>query len=645
MQKVATAVALCSVAALTLVGAVYWNRSDAILSAESMSTGHSESYRAQQLLHKGLPSKALKIIYQHREQIDSHTPMGRQWLALFINCCQTLHDYSQLAVLHDHFPNAFHRDEEASLGAAHGYILSGDKSGFDSLRKMWQQREGLAARWLAFDVDRLLMDGNHAAAVELLASRSFDGSEDVPRLLKLAILHSSQPEVSWKYLTAAVEKDPADPEVYSYRARFLEAAGHHGEALTECRTALLVAPEDPYYIDQLAEFLVNQKQYAEAIALWKESLQIAPREQALIKILFWARVVAPESQFTPDHYGSFASYLSNMKAGYFWDSNAFAQLPDREQIAASQPAVFWLRLLDALANRREEEAVALLNNQPQDIDLGHESLRKALQRALLFREKGSSGQKSALAALKPSQPPLVDSPELLIALLNNSENSLPEELHPLLASQECFSALFLAAGWREAALQLHAVEPLSREFPDWVALNLTESLKVGRGNVAALSFAAMQPWTPQIAHKVAELLAAVKHSDIALNELKAMSGQRSGKGDSAAWLLALVYIERGHYQAAKAVVEGQPSLRATPRGQEVIARIAALEGDIARAELLYSAIADDSVEAKSFLARKAFTEENWDQARLLTQSLLQIYPDSSLLQENLRKIDLKSVTN
>jgi hypothetical protein len=86
------------------------------------------------------------------------------------------------------------------------------------------------------------------------------------------------------------------------------------------------------------------------------------------------------------------------------------------------------------------------------------------------------------------------------------------------------------------------------------------------------------------------------------------------------------------------VIDGNPQLAKDTAGQEALARIALLEGDEPTADKIYLGIEKTSTEAKSYLARKAFAEKNWERAQELTEDLLKIYPANQVLKDNLQKI-------
>ncbi|MCB1119392.1 MAG: hypothetical protein KDK65_05475, partial [Chlamydiia bacterium] len=99
-----------------------------------------------------------------------------------------------------------------------------------------------------------------------------------------------------------------------------------------------------------------------------------------------------------------------------------------------------------------------------------------------------------------------------------------------------------------------------------------------------------------------------------------------------------ILIDRGAIAEAKNAILVNPKLASDVRGQELFARIAMIEGNHELADRLYANIEEESTEAKSYLARRAFAQKNWTKARQLTEELLQQYPSNVTLRENLEKI-------
>jgi cytochrome c-type biogenesis protein CcmH/NrfG len=73
-------------------------------------------------------------------------------------------------------------------------------------------------------------------------------------------------------------------------------------------------------------------------------------------------------------------------------------------------------------------------------------------------------------------------------------------------------------------------------------------------------------------------------------------------------------------------------------GRELRARLALLSGREQEAKRLYGAIANESTEAKSYLARLAYQNEDWIRAKELTEDLLREHPSSLPLRANLNRI-------
>ena len=76
-------------------------------------------------------------------------------------------------------------------------------------------------------------------------------------------------------------------------------------------------------------------------------------------------------------------------------------------------------------------------------------------------------------------------------------------------------------------------------------------------------------------------------------------------------------------------------------GSELLANIAVRTGQTAEAERIYKTIADRSIPARAFLAKQAFDQHNWTEARRLTSELVQVAPEDLQFRANLAVIDKK----
>jgi hypothetical protein len=163
-------------------------------------------------------------------------------------------------------------------------------------------------------------------------------------------------------------------------------------------------------------------------------------------------------------------------------------------------------------------------------------------------------------------------------------------------------------------------------------------LRYNRGLEAALSFVATRPQTPLLQMLAAEFQLGLGKTNEGFAGLQKLSTLDSEIGVRAAWLVASGAMERKDYGAVRQAVERQPGLKSTPLGQELVARAALSEGKADAAEAIYRNIEKSSVEARAFLARKAYADKNWKVARKYTQELLAIMPDQMELRENMDAI-------
>ena len=199
----------------------------------------------------------------------------------------------------------------------------------------------------------------------------------------------------------------------------------------------------------------------------------------------------------------------------------------------------------------------------------------------------------------------------------------------------------MAAGWNEAAIQLHAVKDFPSTFPSWLAVSFAEALNQNRDAEVALGFASAQKPSSALSLLIAELALANKDKQKAFEVLKGIYTTNDTSGRKAALMLGQFLMEHDNPQDAKKALLAQPALADDAAAKELLARIAVQEGDIEKAAELYSTLETQSSEAKSFLARKAYADKDWTRARKLTEALLLEFPDNPTLQDNLKKIALE----
>lgn len=615
-----------------------------------------ELNQAKKLVEQRQNEAALSIIQKYDKELSARTELGSQWRNLFITIAEQNKNLVPLVVLYQSFPESFRNHETASLLVGNSLAESNDKKGYAQLREQWKNRETQKEKWLLLDADVLLLEGKKNEANQLLQTESFKGKQDVARLIKLALINVyDDPQKAWEYLNEAYIADPTNGTIRSYRGKLLEVSGKKELALSEYLAAVQTEPENPFLKDQLADFYQRHGQFSQALKIWSETLLPPTQDFIWLKALFWNKVIFPISFDWRTHalpngpLKPLIDYILTLKPGQFWDSTTFSTVPFGKTYLDNSQVTFWLQLLQALKENNETYASQLLNNQKFSQDSWDPPLEQALKIILQFRKtKNFSTQEKPAELTNTSDPSNVvitsitnDHP--LFQQLNSlsatgSKEQVPKDLDELLLSPEIFSATFLAAGWLEAGLQLHILSVIPEIFPEWVSYNVAQALRANRGNMEALLFAKRQKLTPSLSLLIGELFIADGDVDAALEQLKSIPKKSNKSSYRAAWLSSLIYIDKGEYDKAKEAIESEPSLAQDTLGKETLAKIALKQNNPEKAELIYFSIKDKSIEAKSYFARKAFQQKNFETARKLTEEMLREHPDELQLRENYEKI-------
>lgn len=648
MRKGVITLLILVLLALAGVGAVYhrtlW---DWVTASEDQAMNH-----AQQLLNEGKSSDALASLQRYDYEMARDTPKAARWRKLYLQAAVQSKDARRALAVYEHQSRDFDDDEEASLLVADLLIKANRPADYEQLRDRWKGRETKMDIWFVLDADRLLIEGKRSDALQFLQTHTFEGTNDTGRLIRLALLNvKDNARQAWEYLAQAYAKDPTNPEIRSYRARLLEAVDKPALALTEYIGAAQADAKNLYYQDQLAEFYRRHNRYDLALAVWKANLTAPDSDFIWLKAWFWSHTVVsiginwneikpPEGRLKP-----FLEYLIALKPGTFWDAAKFRDLPNAHNYLQTLQATFWLRLLNACQNSNENEAWELLQFNPFSIQSWDRDLEILLRKVLTYRKIGtfSIDEPAAQAVAtdkdvknKPVHPYYTEIDKL--SAKGAEPSKMSSSLEKLIQSKLAIPSCFLASGWLEAALALNTPSIIPADFPDWVAFGYTQAIRQSRGVQAALEFATKQTPTPPLQLLIGELLIASGSPDAGVEQLKNLASQDTDVGFRAAWLLGLLYIEQKQYDLAKQIIASQPRLAKDTSGKEMLARVAILEGKNDLADKLYGELEDKSLEAKSYLARKAFLEKNWKRARDLTEALLREYPTNTLLRENLQHI-------
>lgn len=502
------------------------------------------------------------------------------------------------------------------------------------------------------EIQAQLAEGRTSEAIKLLQANHFKNHDETERLVRLAALYVvDDPAHAWSYLAEAASKDPENADLRTFKASLEETLYHNQAAQSSYIAAIQYDAENPYRRELLADFYLRTEQYPQALDILQDSLASPSLDSIWLKALFWNRMAKPTihpgsmQEIPSGPVNDLVAYLLNLPTGILWDQQAFEKLADHQVYANTRQEIFWLQLLAALKAGREEAALQLLNANPFQYVSWAPELEKGLKTLIHYRYTYNASSNRTIIATSPLIEKIESPQQLLQALASLSEmqpehlsSAVPYQMQNYLLSKEAFAIPFLAAGWTEAALQMHALEKFPDAFPDWIAESLTQALKQNRDLKTALSFALAQKTTPPLSLLAAEIALEASEEQIAFNNLKALYTQKNESGRRAAMLLAQFLFEHDNPQDARKALQMQPSLEKELTTQELLARIALEEKDLKKAYSIYLSIENESSEAKSFLARKAFADKEWTRARKLTESLLKEYPSHPVLTSNLQKI-------
>lgn len=601
---------------------------------------------ARALLNAGKPAEALALAdtYSGRSKDPS-------WPRLQVHAVTQLQDLPRLALLFDRYPEEVLKDESASVLLARGFLQANMAPQLDRVRSAWRGHEHQVEAWRLLDADLLLLTGDIRKAEKLLRVGQTNVVTDAARLVRLALVTADRDLAgAAKLLDQAVALQPTNSIARWSRGEILERMGQLRLARVEYVSALASAPGNSYWRDQLAEFYLRSHNHDLALDTWSEAPAKPVPDYIQLKVRFFQRVVRPSPEIssggtTPGELERLVQLLDGVKPGRFFDSDAFKRLPYASTYAAQRPEVFWLRVLDALQTGNEAAALDLLMTEPPKLQSWDPDLAGALLRVLYFRRKQSlnpSGVAFTTSWGETNRPPLF----ALLERAAREELAAPDhrakvspDFIALLKGSNIFSQIFLTSGWREASIQLRRSAHVEPGEPDSLSAAYAEALRLNRNPHAALDYLGNGALPIATTLVRAQLLVEVGRRDEAIAQLRGMAKHSSSAGVRAASLLAVDATDRKDYDLARRYVSEQPLLAQSDLGKEILARVALADNRAAEAEAIYRAIANTSVEAKTWLARKAFSEGKREEARRIINESLALLPDSPQLRESLAVID------
>jgi predicted Zn-dependent protease len=567
-------------------GVIYWPVLENFTTQQPTNSIQKEieDFRlAENYYRKARFEDALEILSRYENTMISKSEMGNEWIGLLVKISEKTLDIPQLMKIHEYSPELFANNEKASILVATELLIKGQDEAYRALRNKWEAEMIHTGFWTVLDADYLLSQGKYNEAYRLLDESQMDGKDEIERLIRLALLNAAEnPQISLNFLNLANQLDIGAVDVYLYQAKLLEKTAGRDAAYEVYKKAVQQNPKSLFLSDQLANYYLGRHEYVKAIQTWKNALNVSSQESDLAHEEILLKTI----------------FFDRMLHGKTQDWNKYhfsngLLKPLISYLLALNPGEFVDN--EAFSNLKLKkdytenvQVVYWLNLldalKNQDYDQAMNMIHSNPFEAVSYNTELEFAIIQAInfkktGSLLPTD--LIEHHHSDNQLLTslNSGNFLSYDMEALLRSDEAYSAIFLSFGWNEPAIALHKLQYIPDNFPDFVALDLTKALRSYQGERAALEFASKQKTTVNLAEQI----------------------------------------------------------------QEMNARVALQEGNQKLAEKIYETIADNSFEAKSYLARKAFRERDFSKAQLLTEEMLKKYPDNQLLLENLKKIQQKNV--
>ncbi len=474
--------------------------------------------------------------------------------------------------------------------------------------------------------DLLLAEGDTAKAREILGSTRLQGTDEINRLTRLALLEAEDDTKAWQLLSQAYALDARNSDVRTFSGNILEARGLPDLARRDYVAAYVAEPENPRHRNNLAEFYIRQGLPRQAVQTWLEAKPTPLAVSGFLRAFFWNRVSFGDQTLSAEQAATspVLEGLTALPPGDFW-SPALDASVDVDPALAIRGEVLWLRVLEALRTGNDPQAWQLLVRSAPEQTAAQSFLKDTLQQILAVR----TGREGAQVEIPEGQ-----------RTLHPFWNWLAE--HP--ADREALSqpwvlpALFGVNGWLRAATDL-APTDLAADWPDWVPYTLAQSARLCGDNAKLQQLlSSSPPTTPAMQILRAESAWANNRPEEGRDLLEPLLGTPEA-GYRAAWLLGMFYLNENQPDEVRRVVQAQPDFASSVPGRELLARVHLLKEENAEARAIYEALGDQSDEARIWLAREAFVNRDWPRAEQLTRSLMASHPNEPAFVANLEAIE------
>jgi hypothetical protein len=581
------------------------------------------------------PGEALKRYYETR---GNGFPAKNEsaWAHVHATALLKSKRIAELAEVYRRNPELIQKEETFSIPVYRFLSSTGRYEAANALRDHWRDRETDQLGWLNATVIAHVRVDELARARSIARSAELKAEDEVHRQLLLAQL-SDQPAARIEHLDAALALQPFEPDVRHARALQMESDSQIRYALYEYKQALKSDPENPERAHALAEFLVRNRQSRAALDIWETW---AEKDQlAYIRAALWSRLIRPMQAtpnvprvIEPDLELIVATLASHTEP--FFDSSVLDGLADLEEI-------FWITLLNKISTARYADALAQMQALQLDSTTLNPVIFDGFYQVLNFRvhNKLDSQASPVTLALKPSQLPLIT--KQLAQLQSTNENpeagnETNQAVTALLSSDQIFTAIALAGGWTEAALNLPKPTATS---PRWLQLQWVAALRANRSAENTLAYVeSLQPWDQQIQVIAAELY--LKTDRVVEGEaiLRQHATSETIAGTRAADLYARLQLERKAYNPALETIIANPSFSMTVAGHELVGRIYIAAGANERALAVLSRITEHSTFAREFIAIESYQSGDYKNASDILAAMIFDQPERSDLRVSLLQV-------
>lgn len=624
---------LSSVAAALIGGAAlsYWGYTS-YKESKRIETIHSTFNHAKKLLQDGDPDSALYLLNAHRPH---QLPEGLQdaWPETSLKAALEGKDFPQVENLLQLHPKLMDKDEDAALWWCRAAMHRGEVREWRPIANRWKQKTRRPGQWKLLEVDELLLKDQKAQARELLQQEQYSGREEVNRQLRLAMT-DSDPKAAWDAYSKAYQADIRAPDTRSMAASFLEGQGLISEARREYIAAYLLEPQNPLYGNLLGDFYMRANAKPQAIETWREAYETTKDPRLWWKVWFWEKMTRPRGEpLEPSEsvwWGTITKDLANVDESVFLGPEFLEKYPQAPAILSPQESYHWAWTLDALQRRDEEEAITRLREAPYDPTPFAKDLRPALNALLEWRVYKTWPTDRPIHALATTHRYL----RIFEKYVAAGDPDDPKTLDPFeqfLASDWAFGALFLAAGWLNAA-DLLLPGPFPESFAndprlDWMAFAYIKMKAALYDDETALEIVKNYPNDPAIQGLAAELLLRTGDVEGAIAGFEALLGDPSPAGYRAAYLRAYAALERMNFDKFDEILANREDLNASISGKELTARAAIARDNETLATQIYTELDTQSIEGLVFRFNQAKEAGAKEEASRLVDQLIAAAPN------------------